>query len=251
MVLAAALVVAACGSTPTGPSGSNNSTPVLQSLAISCLVSTLTEASQVTQCTATGNLSNGQTQSRTLDSTWESSDPSVATVSSSGTVIARTNGTTTISATYQGVRGTRSVTVNIPLSIVTWNASISVSQPFFIGYRVTGTIDVTLNRAISPPPSKIRAEFEASQTGGTINYSAGATQLHWDFSQDTVACPNFPVSGEFLRLIDVAQQVTLVRAAGGWSGTLANLCRAAVSVKVMGLEFGSGVRQGVNPVRFH
>jgi hypothetical protein len=91
-------------------------------------------------------------------------------------------------------------------------------------YRTTGTVDVTLNIPISPPPSRVRAEFETSLVGGSTTDVSGRTQMHFDINQDTVACPRFPATGDFLRLIDVDRQVTLARTNWGHGGTLPTAC---------------------------
>jgi hypothetical protein len=150
----------------------------------------------------------------------------VATVGQTGLVVATGNGTATISASYQSLQGTRGITVDVPLSITTGSSSFNVTH-FATFYRSSGTIEVTLSRAASSPvPSRIRAEWENTQIGGTTNYSAGQTQLHIDFNQDTVSCPNFSnVPGDFLRLIDVDRQVTLARTTWTHTGSVTTLCK--------------------------
>lgn len=225
MLTLAAAWTMACGTTPTSPSSQSNTTPTLSSVSITCGSATLTSVGQITNCSASAVMSNGSQQNRTSDAQWESSNTAVASVSSSGAVTARANGTTTISATYQGVRGTRTITVDVPLTIETWKASVSISRPYAFGYKVTGTIDITLSRAFSPAPSRIRAEFENSLVGGSTNYSAGQTEIHIEFSQDTLSCPNFSnTPKDYLRIIDVSRQVTLVRSSGTWGGALADYC---------------------------
>jgi hypothetical protein len=65
------------------------------------------------QLTATAMLSNNTTQTVTSTANWDSSNPAVATVSG-GLVTARTPGSSEISATYQTVRGSATVTVGAP-----------------------------------------------------------------------------------------------------------------------------------------
>lgn len=62
--------------------------------------------------TATGSFSDGSTQDITAVCTWTSSAPTVAVVNRSGLATSVTQGTTNITATFQGVSGSGSLTVN-------------------------------------------------------------------------------------------------------------------------------------------
>lgn len=62
--------------------------------------------------TATGSFSDGSTQDITTVCTWSSSTPTVAVVSQSGLATSVTQGTTNITATFQGVSGSGALTVN-------------------------------------------------------------------------------------------------------------------------------------------
>jgi len=64
------------------------------------------------QFTATGNFSDGSTEQLTDQVTWTSSDASVATMSPDGLASPAGTGTTTITATMNGVKGTATLTVN-------------------------------------------------------------------------------------------------------------------------------------------
>jgi uncharacterized protein YjdB len=63
------------------------------------------------QFTATATLSNGTTQDVTSLATWQSSDTTEATVSSTGVVTAIAAGTVNVTATYQSVTGTEQITL--------------------------------------------------------------------------------------------------------------------------------------------
>ena len=63
------------------------------------------------QFTATAALSDGTTQDVTSLAAWQSSDPSAATVSSTGVVTAMAAGTVDVTATYQNVPGTDEITI--------------------------------------------------------------------------------------------------------------------------------------------
>ncbi len=101
-----------CGSdsnSPTGPSGgiaptdsvSIETQKTVTSLEVSASETTLTVGATTTLY-ATATYSDGT--SAVIDPLWSSSDPAVATVSSSGTVTAVAPGTVTVIATNEGVR---------------------------------------------------------------------------------------------------------------------------------------------------
>jgi uncharacterized protein YjdB len=64
------------------------------------------------QFTATGNFSDGSTENLTAQATWTSSKVSVATVNADGLASPAGTGTTTITATMNGVSGSTTLTVN-------------------------------------------------------------------------------------------------------------------------------------------
>ncbi len=100
-----AAVVAACKDKSTTPP-----TPTTQSIAIAGTLS-LANKNQTSQLTATATMSDGTTVNVTATSSWSSSSTAVATVNSGGLVTALTNGTSVITATYQGKSQTSTVTV--------------------------------------------------------------------------------------------------------------------------------------------
>jgi hypothetical protein len=61
---------------------------------------------------ATGAFSDGTTQDIGTNVTWSSSSPSVVSVNSSGVAMSLTEGTTNITAVFEGVTGSTQVTVN-------------------------------------------------------------------------------------------------------------------------------------------
>jgi uncharacterized protein YjdB len=67
---------------------------------------------QTSQFVAGAMMSSGPEQSVTSTAAWSSSNPAVATVSATGLVTAVAAGSTDITATYGGVAGTASLTVN-------------------------------------------------------------------------------------------------------------------------------------------
>jgi uncharacterized protein YjdB len=107
-LLVLALIASAC-------SGSSTTTPTatLNNFSISLPGSGFLVLGQASQLTATETLSSGTTQDVTTTATWQSSNSSVATVSSTGVVTAVATGATTITAAYLGgTAGTLVVVVN-------------------------------------------------------------------------------------------------------------------------------------------
>jgi hypothetical protein len=66
------------------------------------------------QYLASGDFDNGSKGLLTASSTWNSSNPAVATVSSQGLVTIAGHGTTILTASYEGVAGTATFTVESP-----------------------------------------------------------------------------------------------------------------------------------------
>lgn len=101
MSLALALVAfgfltTACGSSSTAPSAVNTVTVTGAAPAVGATA----------QYSAVANLSNGSTENVTTSATWTSSNPDLATVSSTGLVTAVAAGNVSISATFDSVTGT-------------------------------------------------------------------------------------------------------------------------------------------------
>jgi hypothetical protein len=81
---------------------------------------------QTAQFSAAAKAPNTDTQDVTLLATWSSSDPSVATVSSSGIVTGVRDGEADVIATYQGVSGKSHITLPIYAGI--WTGTYKVDQ---------------------------------------------------------------------------------------------------------------------------
>lgn len=91
---------------------------------------------QTSQLTAIAGLSNGTTQDVSASAIWESSDPSVATVTRSGMVTAVAPGQLLVSATYQG--RTASLPLNISFSTSPSNVlTATIDGALFVGSMVS------------------------------------------------------------------------------------------------------------------
>ncbi|MCM3473636.1 Ig-like domain-containing protein, partial [Brevibacillus borstelensis] len=101
--------------------------PTLSAIAIN---ESLAYSTSLVQLTATARYSDNSSQALSSGVTWESSDPAVATVDSSGIVsFTGKNGSITITATYQGMSDSVSTTVNLAptLSAIAINESLAYS----------------------------------------------------------------------------------------------------------------------------
>ena len=102
------LLATACGGgggSPTGPS-----TVTITDVTVTGPAS-LTAIGEKAQFTATARLSDGSMQDQTNAAQWETSDPLVVSVSSTGLVTAAGGGGATVRATFQGVTGTKQLEV--------------------------------------------------------------------------------------------------------------------------------------------
>ena len=113
---ALALIVAAvaCGDSevPAGPAApAVPSAPRPVGLEVITTNTNFFTRGQTQQMTARVTMSNGFLEDKTSGVTWQSSNGSVASVSSSGVVTAGDEGSSTISATFEGQRGTRDILV--------------------------------------------------------------------------------------------------------------------------------------------
>jgi len=101
LVLASAMLVAACGNSTTSPS----------TVSAVTVTGTVPAVGSSSQFTATAAMSDGTTNIVTSTATWQSSNTAVATVSSTGVVTAVAAGSATITATFESVAGTDQITI--------------------------------------------------------------------------------------------------------------------------------------------
>jgi len=102
--------VLACGGDDTTGLQTGNGTPTVASVVVTPDAPTLVSLGETAQLVATARDGSGNTISGKTFS-WSSSDQSIATVNASGLVTAVANGTTSVSATTDGISGSASATV--------------------------------------------------------------------------------------------------------------------------------------------
>ena len=111
------IVAAGCGGgTPSVPSSTTPTPVTASSVSVNCQTTTLVTVGQQTSCSAMAVLSNGTIQDQTLASQWSSSNASMASVNATGMVTAVSNGSVSISATFQGFQGARTITIATPIA---------------------------------------------------------------------------------------------------------------------------------------
>jgi hypothetical protein len=104
------LLLAACSGSPSSSSPSPSpSNPVAPAITVSSVTvnGSAPALGETSQFTATAALSDGTTQDVTGQATWQSSDASVAVVSSTGAVRSVAAGEADLTATYSGVTGSQ------------------------------------------------------------------------------------------------------------------------------------------------
>lgn len=128
MMFAAGVMATACGSSSPNPTA-----PTSPGATVSAVVVTSASTSGASfQLTATARMSDGNARDVTGAATWESSNPVLATVSSTGRVTVVGNGELDVRATYQSVAGSMHLLVGtLPVVAVIVNgAPSSSSSPF-------------------------------------------------------------------------------------------------------------------------
>jgi uncharacterized protein YjdB len=140
------------------------------------------------QLTATGNFSDGSTQDLTQSATWSSSASPVAAVTSQGNVTGVGLGSAQVSATFQGITGSASVSVGAPVLLAIMVSAGQLSLPLgeseqFIAtgsYSDGSAQDLTQSAMWSSSASTIAGvsaggSVAAKATGAaTISATAGA-----------------------------------------------------------------------------
>jgi uncharacterized protein YjdB len=181
----------------TGSTSLTISAAVLQSIALAPANPSIT-AGGTEQFTATGSYSDNSTQDLTSQVTWASATTSVATISnasgSQGLATGVKDGTSTISATFDGVTGSTVLTVTAPATIsavsVSWGASGTMSlQTAADGVRLLpagrntdlpwmgiNAIDLTLSSSSTLTSADVTLASAAGINYGPVTISGSGTQ---------------------------------------------------------------------------
>jgi trimeric autotransporter adhesin len=206
--------------TLSGVSGSVTLTvnaPAITALAVSSTNSSIAQGTTA-QFTATGTLTNGTTENATGLVTWSSSNPSVVTINlngAQGLAMGLIAGTSTITATANGVSSSATLTVtNATLtSISVTPVSASIPLGTVQQFTATGTFsdnttqDITGTVVWSASPTSVASitvsglatgkdlgTFTVTATSGSINNTVSATVKATDLSSIAVLPANSTIA---------------------------------------------------------
>jgi len=139
------------------------------------------------QFTAQGTFSDGSTQDVTQSVTWVSSVPAFATISNAashrGTASGSSGGTTTISATKDGITGSTMLTVSLAMlqSITVTPAAATIGRGTTQQYRAIGnyegglTVDITRSVSWSSDKTTVAYVSNAADSKGLLTAVGGGT----------------------------------------------------------------------------
>jgi uncharacterized protein YjdB len=184
------------GSNPTIP------TKTLTSIAVTPATASIAIAATA-QFTATASFNDGSTANVTSSATWTSSSPTVATISASGLATGVAAGSSTITASLNGINGTAGLSVTAAAVTV---KSIAVTPP-------SATLTVGTTQQLS-----VTATYSDGTTG------ALTSGVIWNSSSTTVAT----VSASGLVTAVAAGITTITASANGLTATAAFTVTASV-----------------------
>lgn len=156
MLMLVSLVLAGCANSDTAPSPtpSPTPTPTPATPTVSSVAVTSNRTGVTTyQLQATAAMSDGTTRDVTSAAQWETSNPALCTVSSSGLLTAMRSGDVQVRANYQNVTGSTSLSLSVPL------------------YSLTGIVSE------APPASRLLE-------GVRVAITAGPNQDEFTFTDD-------------------------------------------------------------------
>jgi len=164
----------------SGSAPLNVSSATLTSITLTPATAGLTAGSTLA-LSAKGNFSDGTTQSISRVATWSTSDPTVATVTTQGSVTGVADGPVTITAQLNGISATASLTVEDLTAITITPASVSVAEGTSVGLTAIATLadatveDITNSVAWTSSDSTIVTMSNALGTFGSAVGNAPGT----------------------------------------------------------------------------
>jgi hypothetical protein len=187
--------------TLAGVSGTTDLTvtpAVLQSIQLSPLVLSIAEGTTV-QYTATGVFTDATTQDLTEQATWSSSSPTIASVSNAagtkGVVTGVSGGTATIIASFGGLTGSRSLTVNgvTLVSIDVSPAFPSTAKGTHVQFTAIGIFSDGSNQDLTDQVTWVTFDATVAAVSNAAGTEGLATGL--DVGTATIAATSGGISG--------------------------------------------------------
>ena len=129
------------------------------------------------QFTATGTYSDGSTKNLSSTATWTSGTPTVATISASGLATAVASGSTTITASLNGVNGKATLTVSAASQGVTSIAVTPNPGSIVVGATQQFTATATYSNGSTANVSSMATWTVANTAVGTVSTSGLATAV--------------------------------------------------------------------------
>lgn len=165
-----------------------------QGLAVAGDTASFTDRGQTSQFTATLTLSNGTAQDQTRAALWSSSNPAVASVSTTGFVTSQSTGAAVISATFQGLSGTRTANVSIACQVnntgrITFgNRSATATQSVVWDGATLGTLAPGQDSPVVTAAAGIAHSLSFLVTGTTRNACNTSNPILSQCSVQTITC---------------------------------------------------------------
>src|SRR4051812_44449105 len=161
--------LAACGSSQSTVNPTAPSLPAMPGATVSTLIVTNQPPSGNTmQMVATARMSDGSSQNVTSAASWESSNPSIATISSSGMLSVLANGQVDARAMYQGVLGSVTLTLTRAPDPAARYTLSGIAREVSPAPRILGDVRITITEG---PDAGITATSDA---GGQFRFASVA-----------------------------------------------------------------------------
>lgn len=245
-----ALVLSACSG--GGASSKPPTSPSLRSISIAPASPSIT-AGLTQQLTATGTFSDGSTQDLTNSVTWASSDTSIATVSASGLVTTKANGTALITATDGSISGSVNVTVTAAqltsIAVAPSNPSVAAGltqQLTATGTFTDGSTQILTNsvtwassdtsvatvNASGLVTTKVKGTTLVTATDGSISASANVTVTAAQVTSIAVTPPSPMVAAGFTQQFKATATYTDgstsdITSSATWSSSAQNVAKVS------------------------
>jgi len=176
----------ACGS--EAPENPVAATPTVTQVTVT---GTTPSVGATSQFTATAMISDATTRNVTGESSWTSSNQSIAVVSSTGTVTAMSAGGVTITATYQQRSGNMPIVVPTPPpSVHTVTGVVTDAKAGYELDRVEVRVTSGTNEGQSAVTDASGRYTLSGLASGTMTVRASASQSTWTFLERTITVPS-------------------------------------------------------------